>query len=67
MAIDIFSFLFAVKAISIYIAFLIVVYLIYALKIMRLPVVEIQYDDAHVFITAIKIISSRIKKIISSQ
>ena len=50
------------QAISIYIAFCIVVNLIHSLRIMWLPVVENQYDDAYVRTDAIKIISLRIKK-----
>ena len=56
------------QAISIYISFCIGVNLIHALRIMRIPVVEIRYDDAYVLIDAIKkIISLRIIKKNSSK
>ena len=43
--------------------FYIVVNLLHALNIMRLPMFEIQYDDAYLLIDALKNNSLRIKKI----
>ena len=59
--IEIFPILFAVTNYQPFHCLLIVANLIDALRSMRIPVVEIQYDDAYVLIDAI-IISLRIKK-----
>ena len=59
----IFFLYFSVQALSIYIGFSIVFNQVYALRFMRLDVVELQVDDAYVRLNAIKIISFRIGKL----